>query len=364
MSTPKKFTKSTSNPNENTKKPPLTKGQEPNAKETGPSMFPSTPFQKFLISHMHKKTEPSDTITNTRISGGSYTIPETEYAHFLNLYYQHVFVENNHEYLTERQYKDKGPIAIDFDFQFAKDVKKRQYTEEHIMEILNAYLEVLGSVYQLVNPNDDGDDDDEDECDDDESDGDERDEKSQVSSLSEDEEATAVLGMQKPESAKPKRKRNLPTVFEIYVFEKPNVNTMFWWWEQVWLALHALPRWPNSVTTYPLFVIRIPPAGLTLSRPKAVSMPPRITATMATRSSVCSPTLSRVAITGPAKPTSIDWPKLAEISLTSAWRKVCHSPGNMAANSTIEALAARRSPAPFTAVAKLGNSCYWEPMPR
>ena len=175
---------------------------------------------------MHKKTEPSDTITNTRISGGSYTIPETEYAHFLNLYYQHVFVENNHEYLTERQYKDKGPIAIDFDFQFAKDVKKRQYTEEHIMEILNAYLEVLGSVYQLVNPNDDCDDEDESDGDDeDERDGDE---KSQVSSLSEDEEATAVLGMQNHKQ-KPKRKQkhNIPTVFEIYVFEKPNVNTMF-----------------------------------------------------------------------------------------------------------------------------------------
>ena len=230
MSTPKKFTKSTSNPNENTKKPPPTKGQEPtNAKDSGPSMFPSTPFQKFLISHMHKKTEPSDTITNTRISGGSYTIPETEYANFLNLYYHHVFVENNHEYLTERQYKDKGPIAIDFDFQFAKDVKKRQYTDDHITEILNAYLEVLATVYQLVNPNDDCDDDDDEE----DSDGDdEREddcEKSQVSSLSEDEEATAVLGMQKPDSGKRKQKpkHNLPTVFEIYVFEKPNVNTMF-----------------------------------------------------------------------------------------------------------------------------------------
>ena len=224
MSTPKKFTKSKPD-NENMKKQPI-KGQELNAMNTGPSMFPSTPFQKFLISHMHKKTEPSDTITNTRISGGSYTIPETEYATFLNSYYQHVFVENNHEYLTERQYKDKGPIAIDFDFQFAKDVKKRQYTEEHITEILLAYLEVLGTVYQLVNPNENDDCDDESVVvvdDDDECAGEE---KSQVSSLSEDEEATAVLGMHKPEK-KQNSKEKTQKVFEIYVFEKPNINTMF-----------------------------------------------------------------------------------------------------------------------------------------
>lgn len=215
MSTPKKFIKST---NESSMK--KTGKTENVTKE--PSLFPSTPFQKFLINHLHKKTESSDTITNTRISGGSYTIPDTEYTNFLNLYYQHVFIENNHEYLTERQYKDKGPIAIDFDFQFDKDVKKRQYTEEHIMQTLSAYLEVLATVYQLVNPNECEDDDEED--DDDENDRDDEQEKSQVSSLS-DEEATAVLGMQIPDTKKQNRK--LQKVFDIYVFEKPNVNTMF-----------------------------------------------------------------------------------------------------------------------------------------
>ena len=60
MSTPKKYTKSA---NESTMK--KTGKTENGTKDS--SLFPSTPFQKFLINHLHKKTESSDTITNTRI---------------------------------------------------------------------------------------------------------------------------------------------------------------------------------------------------------------------------------------------------------------------------------------------------------
>ena len=92
----------------------------------------------------HNKTD----ITHTRIpdkktiTGGSYCIPSSKINEFNELYYNHVFKNNNPEYLTEKQL-DKRPIMIDFDFRYDKSVTKRQHSKEHVMDIIELYLEEL-----------------------------------------------------------------------------------------------------------------------------------------------------------------------------------------------------------------------------
>ena len=67
----------------------------------------------FLEKHSSKKnsnTNIKKTITHTRIGseelkiyGGSYCIEKEELPVFYRLYYEHVFVKNRKEYLTEKQ---------------------------------------------------------------------------------------------------------------------------------------------------------------------------------------------------------------------------------------------------------------------
>ena len=89
-------------------------------------------------------------ITHTRIGnqelniyGGAYSIDKEELPIFRRFYYEHVFVKNRKEYLTERQLDGKGPILVDFDFRYDFSVTKRLHTQEHIQDIVQLYLEVL-----------------------------------------------------------------------------------------------------------------------------------------------------------------------------------------------------------------------------
>ena len=111
----------------------------------------------FLAKHFSKKKgDPNSIITNTRIgdkntsiSGGSYNIPDAEYPIFLQLYYQHVLKKNGKEYLTEKQREGDGPILIDLDLRHTYETDERQYTKEHIDDLIDTYLEILKEIYQM-----------------------------------------------------------------------------------------------------------------------------------------------------------------------------------------------------------------------
>ena len=115
-----------------------------------------TKFQQFLFNHLVKdKNEVKP--TNTRIGsieheiyGGSYHISGEEYAEFINLYYQHVFVNKNKEYITEYQL-ESGPLLVDIDFRFDYDVSSRLYTADDIDNIIVAYLDILKEIYDFDN---------------------------------------------------------------------------------------------------------------------------------------------------------------------------------------------------------------------
>lgn len=115
------------------------------------TMLPSSQFKElkdFLAKHS-AKASPGAQFTHTRIGdkdlniyGGAYVIPKEELSLFHSLYYDHVIVKNNNEYLTERQI-DNGPMAVDFDFRYSYDVESRQHTKEHIQDMILLYLEEI-----------------------------------------------------------------------------------------------------------------------------------------------------------------------------------------------------------------------------
>lgn len=112
-------------------------------------------FNDFVTKHIIPKGV-TKTITNTRIGdknsniyGGSYNIPDAEYATFLNLYIRDVLLPKKKEYFTEKQRENDGPILVDLDFRHDYDVDERQYTLEHIEDLVDAYLDELKEIYQF-----------------------------------------------------------------------------------------------------------------------------------------------------------------------------------------------------------------------
>lgn len=169
--------------------------------------FCGRPFRSELTQFMEaRRIKMGDTdtpITNTRIGtpsgsteenkiiGGKYNITDEDYEQFLNLVHKEVIVGGTQEYYTEKQFKDGGPICVDFDFQFSKGTMERQYNEGHIQQIVDMYTDILGECYQLIDPNDE----------------------------EEEEKEGEVEGKKKVSGGK--------TVFAIMVFEKPVINRMF-----------------------------------------------------------------------------------------------------------------------------------------
>ena len=117
-------------------------------------------YPDFMSKHMIKKKDSNNNnnnnITNTRIgdsklaiSGGSYNISDAEYSTFIQLYYNDILKNNKKEYLTEKQREKDGPLLIDIDFRHTYETDERQYTEEHISDIIDLYLEELRTIYQM-----------------------------------------------------------------------------------------------------------------------------------------------------------------------------------------------------------------------
>ena len=121
-------------------------------------------FPDFLKRHIIPRGEKK-VITHTRIGyegplgpkiyGGAYHIPSEHMDDFYRLYYQHIYVNRKEEYLTECQLKDSdtgtGPILIDIDFRYESSITTRQHTSDHIIDILQLYLECIKKLLTLDN---------------------------------------------------------------------------------------------------------------------------------------------------------------------------------------------------------------------
>ena len=114
----------------------------------------SSTLSEFLKKHVSTKSEDGAKMyTHTRIGksqpgkgkihGGSYNIPDGEWDEFMKMYYDEVFVRKKMEYLTEKQLRSGGPLLVDLDFRYDISVTERQHTKDHIMDLVDVYLEEI-----------------------------------------------------------------------------------------------------------------------------------------------------------------------------------------------------------------------------
>jgi dephospho-CoA kinase len=106
----------------------------------------------FLIKHQIKNASLPSTHTrignkDLKIYGGNYHISTEELPIFYDLYYNYIFVQGKHEYLTEKQ--NGNAMAIDLDFRYSHDVTTRQHTKEDIESIVVLYLEQLKQYFEF-----------------------------------------------------------------------------------------------------------------------------------------------------------------------------------------------------------------------
>jgi P4 family phage/plasmid primase-like protien len=84
---------------------------------------------------------------SSKIFGGSYHIKNEK--DFLEKYYQHVFVDGNQEYLTEKQYIESGPLVIDIDMRYSTEITERQHTKEHIIDAIDIYARNISNIHDI-----------------------------------------------------------------------------------------------------------------------------------------------------------------------------------------------------------------------
>jgi P4 family phage/plasmid primase-like protien len=114
-------------------------------------------LESFLKKYKYNKDDENTEITHTRIGdkkkifGGAYSIPDDQLNRFYQLYYNEVFEKNTIEYLTEKQNSEEGPILVDFDFRYENSIKKRQHTENHIIDIIDLYTTKLKKLLNFTN---------------------------------------------------------------------------------------------------------------------------------------------------------------------------------------------------------------------
>lgn len=92
----------------------------------------------------------SESLTHTRIGdqklniyGGAYLIPDEKQSEFFKKYYEHVFLKGNHEFLTEKQLIEEGPILIDIDMHYNANIETRQHTKDDIIDFVAEYANLI-----------------------------------------------------------------------------------------------------------------------------------------------------------------------------------------------------------------------------
>lgn len=122
-------------------------------------MTTNTPVYSDLLEFLtkHNAKDKKDESTHTRMKDmelgiypGSYSVSASELEIFWRLYYDFVFVKKRKEYLTEKQSNDgTGPIVVDFDFRYDYAIDKRQHTKQDVVTMVLNYLEELKKFFMF-----------------------------------------------------------------------------------------------------------------------------------------------------------------------------------------------------------------------
>ena len=117
------------------------------------SLCSSMTYEQFMKHHTSK---PGEAYTHTRIGdktlnvhGGVYTIPPTILPVFWKKYYSHVFENGKQEFLTEKQNPEKGIVVVDFDFRYETSITKRQHSKEHVLDMIQSYIQTLETLVEI-----------------------------------------------------------------------------------------------------------------------------------------------------------------------------------------------------------------------
>jgi len=114
-------------------------------------------YNDYMSQHNLKNMESNDKpLTHTRMPNvemniypGSFVFSKEELKSFLSIYSQHVFVNKKKEYLTEKQIKN-GPLLVDMDFRYDKNVVSRQHSKEDKKDIILLYLDEMKELYTFT----------------------------------------------------------------------------------------------------------------------------------------------------------------------------------------------------------------------
>ena len=97
--------------------------------------------------HTHTRIRNSE----GRVAGGSYNVPACDQAELIGLYYRKVFGNKMPDHLTEKQLRDDGPLLVDLDLRYAPEVDSRQHADDHIEDLVVAYLDTIDSLLSIPN---------------------------------------------------------------------------------------------------------------------------------------------------------------------------------------------------------------------
>ena len=89
-------------------------------------------LREFLENHK------ADTLwTHTSLAGGKYFIPQENMGKFYDLYVESI-LDQEKQYLVEKT-TEIGPLRIDFDFIYSREIETHQHTREQTLAFVKAF---------------------------------------------------------------------------------------------------------------------------------------------------------------------------------------------------------------------------------
>ena len=82
-----------------------------------------------------------------KINGGIYNIKDLDT--FRENYYNHVFINGNKEYLTEKQNSEMGPLVVDIDMRYSTDIETRLHGKDHIIDAIDIYGKKIREMFEI-----------------------------------------------------------------------------------------------------------------------------------------------------------------------------------------------------------------------
>lgn len=116
-------------------------------------------YDQYMKQFYIKKGDPSSaglSFTHTRIpsaehgvTGGTFCITSEKLPEFWAKYSKHVITNRRHEYLTEKQLQNDGPILVDLDFRYGPHIDTRQHTKDDVENIIGLYMDEISKMLNI-----------------------------------------------------------------------------------------------------------------------------------------------------------------------------------------------------------------------